>query len=60
MALITLQPLVANQAYMPHMRAIDVPFHKGYGSLICTQRLQSDLPKCKGMEVEVGRPQKHI
>ena len=27
MALITLQPLVADQAYMPLMKAMNVPFH---------------------------------
>ena len=32
---ITLQPLVADQAFMPHMKAMYVPFHMGYGSLIC-------------------------
>ena len=31
---------------MSHMRAMDVPFHMGYGGLICSKRLQSDRPKC--------------
>ena len=42
---ITVQPLVADEAFMPHMEAMYVPFHMGYGSLICCQRLQSDRPK---------------
>ena len=32
---ITVQPLVADEAFMPHMEAMYVPFHMGYGSLIC-------------------------
>ena len=44
--LITLQPHVADQAYMPHMRAMNVLFHMLYGGLICCKRLQSDRPKC--------------
>ena len=45
MNLITLQPLVVDQALMPYMKAMHVPFHLLYGSLICYQRLQSDRPK---------------
>ena len=44
-ALISLQPLVADQASMPHMRAMYVPFNMVYGRLMCYQRLQSDRPK---------------
>ena len=36
---ITLQPPVADQAFMPHMKAMYVPFHMGYDSLITYQRL---------------------
>ena len=36
---ITLQPPVADQDCMPHMKAMHVPFHMGYGSLIPYQRL---------------------
>ena len=36
---ITLQPPVADQVFMPHMKAMFVPFHMGYGSLISYQRL---------------------
>ena len=32
---IALQPLVADQAFMSRMKAMYVPFHMGYGSLIC-------------------------
>ena len=33
-ALISLQPLVGNQAYIPHIKAIYVPFHMIYGRLM--------------------------
>ena len=33
--LIAMQPLVANQAYMPQMKAMCVPFHMVYGRLMC-------------------------
>ena len=36
---IILQPPVADQAFMAHMKAMYVPFHMGYGSLISYQRL---------------------
>ena len=42
---ITVQPLVADQAYMPQMKAMYVPFHMGYGSLIYSKGLQNDRPK---------------
>ena len=45
MNFLTLQPLVVDQALMPYMKAMYVPFHLLYGSLICYQRLQSDRPK---------------
>ena len=44
-ALISLHPHVVDHAYMPHLKAMYVPFHLLYGSLICYQRLQSDRPK---------------
>ena len=46
MNLVALQPLVVDEAFMPHMKAMDVPFHTMYGSLICFKGLQSDRPKC--------------
>ena len=45
MNFVALQPLVVDEAFMPHMKAIDVPFHFLYGGLTCYQRLQSDRPK---------------
>ena len=45
MNFVALQPLAVDEAFMPHMKAIDVPFHFLYGSLTCYQRLQSDRPK---------------
>ena len=42
---IAMQPLVANQAYMPEMKAMCVPFHMVHGGFMCCQRLQSDRPK---------------
>ena len=46
MNFLALQPLDVDEAFMPHMKAIDVPFHFLYGGLTCYQRLQSDRPKC--------------
>ena len=46
MALISLQPLVADQASMPHMKAMDVPFHLLYSSPIYLKGLQSERPIC--------------
>ena len=46
MNLVALQPLVVDEAFMPHMKAMHVPFHTMYGSLICFKGLQSDRPKC--------------
>ena len=34
-AIISLQPLGVGHATIPHIKAIDVPFHLIYGSLIC-------------------------
>ena len=60
MNFLTLQPLVVDQALMPYMKAMYVPFHLLYGSLICYQRLQSDRPKWRGMVAEVSQTQKHM
>ena len=46
---LALQPLVAYQAYMAHMKAIDVFFYLMYGSSMCSKGLQSDRPKWRGM-----------
>ena len=50
-----MQPLVADQAYMPQMKAMYVPFHMGYGSLIYFKGLQNDRPKYRGMLAEVSQ-----
>ena len=42
---IALQPLVAEQAFIPCMIVMYVPFQMGYSSLIYHWRLQSDRPK---------------
>ena len=60
MNFLTLQPLVVDQAVMPYMKAMYVPFHLLYGSLICYQRLQSERSKCLRVLVEVSQTQKHI
>ena len=39
---ISMQPLGKEHANIPHMRAMDVPFHLIYGSLIYAKRLESD------------------
>ena len=44
-AVISMQPLGIEQANNPHMKAMDVPFHMGYGGLICSKALQNDRPK---------------
>ena len=45
MSFITLQPHVADHAYIHHMKAMHVPFNWLYGSMICNQGLQGDRPK---------------
>ena len=45
---------------MPHIEAIDVPFHMGYGGPITSKRLQSDRPKCEGPLVDPGAFQTHV
>ena len=44
-SLIAMQPLVADHALMPHLKAMYVPFHMAYSGLICSKGLQSDRPK---------------
>ena len=56
---VTLQPLVAYQTFIPHMKAWDFPFPLPYGRLICTNRLHSDRPKCGGMVVDPRALQNH-
>ena len=59
MNLEALLPLIVDEAFMPHMKAVDVPCHFLYGGLTCYQRLQSDRPKCSGVLVEVSRTTKY-
>ena len=56
---VSVQPLAADQGFMPHMKAKEVLFHFLYGSLICSKRLQSDRPKCWGMLADPSTPQNH-
>ena len=44
--LITLPPLVTDHANVPHMEAMDVPFHMVCSGLICLKGLLSDREKC--------------
>ena len=56
---VSVQPLAADQGFMPHMKAMDVPFYLPYGRLICTNRLLSDRPKYIGMLADPGTPKSH-
>ena len=38
-----------------HIEAKYLPFHMGYGGLICSKRLQSDRPKWRGMPADPRR-----
>ena len=40
-----MQPKGEDHAIIPHIKAMDVPFHMGYGGLICSKALLSDRPK---------------
>ena len=50
--LVSLQPLGADHATLPYMKAMHVPFHLVYGSLISFKGFQSDRPKSRGMSVD--------
>ena len=43
---VSLQPLVADHATIPHMKAMNFPFHIRYSSLIWYMKLQSDRLFC--------------
>ena len=43
---VTLHPLVADHAAIPHVIDMDLPFHIRYSSLICYKKLQSDRLYC--------------
>ena len=53
-ALISLQPLGLGHATIPHIKALDVPFHLIYGSLICAKRFQSDRQNKEGCSQTPG------
>ena len=53
--LVSLQPLRADHATLPRLKAMHVPFHLAYGSLLCFKGLQNDIPKCRGMSVNPRR-----
>ena len=42
------------------MKAMDVPFHLMYDSLICFKGLQSDRPKCKRLLADPGEYQNMV
>ena len=54
---VALQPMGEDPAIIPHMKAMDVPFHLVHGSLISFKVLQNDGPKCRGMSVDPRRTQ---
>ena len=43
-----------DQATIPHMNAMDVPFHMHYSGFIWSQGLQSDRLKCSASVVDPG------
>ena len=49
---VTLQPLGADNATLPHLKVMHIPFHLVYGSLIAFKGLHSDRPKWRGMLVD--------
>ena len=56
-AVISLLPIGVGHSTIPHIKAIDVPFHLIYGSLICAKRLQSDRQNKVGCLQTPGRHQ---
>ena len=60
MKCVTLQPLVTDHANAPHIEAMDVSFHMGYGGPVCSKRLLGDRPKCKRMLANPGEYQNMI
>ena len=57
---ISLQPLGADHATLPHMKAMHVSFYLIYVSMISFKGLQSDRPKCKRLLVDPGAFQTHV
>ena len=60
MTSVALQPVIADHDSIPHMEAMLVSFHMGYGGLIYCKRLQGDRPKCKGMLADPRAFPKHV
>ena len=53
---ISLQILGTGHVTIPHIKAMDVPYHLIYGSLICAKRLQSDRQNKVGcLQTPAGR-----
>ena len=53
---ISLQPLGIGHATIPHIKAMDVPFHLIYGSLICAKGLKNDRQNKEGcFQTPAGR-----
>ena len=48
---VTLQPLIANHATIPHVIAMNLPFHVRYSSLICYKKLKNDRLFCTVLEL---------
>ena len=48
---VTLHPLIADHATIPHVIAMDFPFHIRYSSLICYKKLKSDRLFCSVLEL---------
>ena len=57
MNLVALQPLVVDEAFMPHMKAMDVPFHTMYGSLICFKGYRVTDQNVEDSWLRAARPQ---
>ena len=52
---VSLQPLVADHATIPHVIAMDLLFQIRYGGLICYTKLQSDRPYCTVLGMDRNR-----
>ena len=48
---VSLQPLVADHATIPHVIAMDLPIHIRYSSLIYYKKVQSDRLFCAVLEM---------
>ena len=57
---ISLQNHGAGHDTIPYIKAMDIPFHLIYGSLICVKRLQRDRQNKKGNLQTPGRHQNMI